>query len=101
MQLMYACRNTQWWANRARHTHHCLSYIWVWWQIHFMMSLVGRKPFWPITAMHLLQGGLFFTKSLGRLVFVTALSPLIDCMKSETKLLFLSGDLVADALGFA
>lgn len=65
-----------------------------------MMSLVGRKPFWPITAMHLLQGGLF-TKSLGRLVFVTALSPLIDCMKSETKLLFLSGELVADALGFA
>lgn len=48
-----------------------------------------------------LAGWTFFTRPLGRLVFVTPLSPLIDCMKSETKLLFLSGELVVDALGFA
>lgn len=40
-----------------------------------MMSLVGRKPFWPITAMHLLQGGLFYQISWSSCVRDCALSP--------------------------
>lgn len=98
MQLMDVCRNVHWWANTAGHTHHCLvSYIWVCWQM-----VIGRKT---ILANHghacLAWWNFFHQFSSGRLVFVTAPSPLIDSMKSETKLLFLSGELVADAPGFA